>query len=353
MALRMARAEDVDWDAALQLARRGGLAPLLYQIGREGRLLPPRTKEALRFDYLTTAARNVQLFDQLERVLGQLTHEGVPAMLLKGAALAPAVYGNLALRPMSDVDLLVRETDVPGALRALRKLGYEIIPPRAYRCEVMARKPGGAEVPIEVHWHLFVPFYYQYRIAMDWFWDTAQRLDIGEASTTMPGPEAQLLHLCGHLHLHHDGSDDPHLLWLYDVASVLARYEERIDWEELIGRCQAYDLVLPLRRVLARAAQYWRAPIPPAVLEDLRGLDASDREKGVLARLADSGVGAGQRFRAELAELPRRSAQVRFLWRNLFPPAGYLAQIYGVPHPLLVPLCYPYHWGLGLRRAAG
>lgn len=352
MARRMAQGDDVDWDAALGLARRGDLAPLLYRVGREGGLLPPRVEAALRLDYLTTAARNMGLFHELARVLNHLALEAVPVMALKGAALAPAVYGNLALRPMCDIDLLVHEHDVPATLRALQGVGYEIILPTAYRCEVMLQRNQGWRVLLEVHWHLFVPFYYQYRIAMDWFWDTAQRLDVGEASTMMPGPEAQLLHLCGHLHLHHGGSDDARLLWLYDVAAVIARYEDEMDWEEMLARSQVYDLVVPVARTLRRVAEDWRAPIPAAVLADVLVMEPSEREKQVLKRLTAAPASAGQGFRAELAEIPSRKAQLRFVWRNLFPPAGYMEQIYGVRHRLLVPLYYPYRWMLGVRRAA-
>ena len=348
---KIAARNDVDWDQLQRLGRRGGVAPLLYHTAREHKLLPTALEQELRVDYLSTAGRNLGLFQQLERILEELKREAVSVTLLKGAALAGSVYENLALRPMADIDLLVWERDVPAALRALQSAGYNIVPPTAYRCEVMAQSPGGLRALVELHWSLFVPFYYQYRIPMDWFWQTARHLDVGEASAKALGPEAQLLHLCGHLYLHHGAREEPNLLWLYDVAAVIATYRQQIDWDEVVARCQLYELVLPVQRTLRQVADRWGPPIPPAVLEQLLGLRASDREERVLARLTRGRAAALQHFRAELAEIPSCTWRFRFVWRNLFPPPGYMRQIYGVPHPFLLTLYYPYRWILGLRRA--
>jgi hypothetical protein len=347
-------ADDVlDWEGLLTTARGGGVAPLLYDVTREQNLLPSPLEARLRTDYFATARRNVLLFDELERVLGGLEAAGVPAIVLKGAALAEAVYGNPAVRPMADVDLLVREEHVPSALRALAAANYRAIPPRAYRCEVLARKPGETNAVIELHWSLFVPFYYQYSVPMDWFWATALPLELGGASTRMLGPEAQLLHLCGHLLLHHGGAQEAGHLWLYDLAAVISRYEPRLDWDDLVGRAQAYDLVLPLQRILPRVSETWRAPIPIGVLERVANLRPSRTERQIVERLGEGQQPAMQRLWSGLGDLPGWWLRLRFAWRNLFPPAGYLEQIYRVPHPLLVPLCYPYRWLLGLWSVAG
>ena len=40
-----------------------------------------------------------------------MAQAGVPFLVLKGAALAHLVYGDPRLRPMRDVDLLIRKAD--------------------------------------------------------------------------------------------------------------------------------------------------------------------------------------------------------------------------------------------------
>jgi hypothetical protein len=250
---------------------------------------------------------------------------------------------------MGDVDLLLREQDVPEALHTLRTAGYEIIPPRAYRCEVTVRRPGRIQAPIEVHWGLFVQFYYQYALPMDWFWATSRPLDVGDRSSRMLGPEAQILHLCGHLLLHHGHGSEPRLLWLYDLAAVIARYQHHVDWDTLLARAGSCDLVVPLQRYLPRLHQAWRAPVPPALLPALAALEPSPKERRIVERLDRAPASAAERLRQGLADLPGWRPRLRFAWRNVFPPARYLEQVYQVPHPLLIPLTYPYRWLVGVR----
>jgi hypothetical protein len=340
----LAAREHVVWSEILLLARTGGVAPLLYHTTRGQELLPPSVADKLRLAYFQTARANLVRLHELEHVLRSLSAANIPVILLKGIALADVVYGNVAVRPMSDIDLLVREANVAGALRALTTMGYRAIPPRAYRCEVMLHKEEGRATPIELHWSLFVPFFYQHTLSEDWLWETALAVDIGDTSTWMLGPEAQLLHLCGHLMLHHGSTGTVRDLWLYDVAAVIDRYREVLDWEDMLRRAQTYGLVLALQRVLRRASDVWQPSIPSYVLERLDALKPSPEEQRAVSALTEPKRSASQSFLSELAALPAYGPRLRFVWRNLFPPPGYLEQIYGVPHRLLVPFAYPYRW---------
>jgi len=353
----------VDWQTVCQVAQRERLAPLLYHLTRgwgTATGLPPAVYEDLRRAYLGTARRNAILFSELERILPGLAAAGVPVLLLKGAALAQVVYGNIALRPMADLDLLVREKDVPAALRVLPALGYDIIPPLVYRSEVMLERHMQAErVLVELHWSPFVPPYYQYGGLIDWVWRTALPVADGPipSSAWVLGVEAQLLQLCGHIQLHHAAEGEARQLWLHDVAEVIAHYRDSIDWDEMLARAQEYDLVLPMQCIVAqvipehgcRSSKGWQPPVPAGIPERLRAMQPSPGEQHLHARLADGSRAGAQRVWADLAALPGRGPQLDFTWRNLFPPAGYMHTCYRVPHQLLVPLYYPYRWFLALR----
>jgi Uncharacterised nucleotidyltransferase len=59
-----------------------------------------------------------------EDVSSAMAQAGVPLLVLKGAALAQLVYEDPRLRPMRDVDLLVRKTDARRALDVLMRCGF-------------------------------------------------------------------------------------------------------------------------------------------------------------------------------------------------------------------------------------
>ena len=213
------------------------------------------------------ALRNTTLFMERDRVLGELRKDNVEVILLKGAALAETVYDNIALRPMGDIDLLVRPGDVSAVMRRLADAGYHTplyLEPRRrmpveYDNEIAVFKPGDARYRFDVHWGLLAALYYQDKMPPDWFWLTSQPLDeIGVPARSL-GPEAQVLHLTAHWMLSHHGRG---LRWGYDVGLVIWTYRRQIDWNLLCERALgAYDLVLPVQRVVLERA-WWSNGAP-------------------------------------------------------------------------------------------
>ena len=59
---------------------------------------------------------------------------GVPAMALKGPALAISAYGDLAMRVFADLDFMVRVEDLPRAAAALGRAGYSS---PSYRADIV------------------------------------------------------------------------------------------------------------------------------------------------------------------------------------------------------------------------
>src|SRR4029077_8591239 len=101
----------LDWDRVAEIAWQHRVAPLLYRALRDdGQLgVPKPVLERLERAYLATAARNSLLFRALRDILEALRAADVPVIVLKGAVLAETAYRERALRPMNDIDLLVRE----------------------------------------------------------------------------------------------------------------------------------------------------------------------------------------------------------------------------------------------------
>ncbi len=349
----LAKDDAIDWDALCQMARAEALSPLLYRTVRGRHLVPPAVEQNLRDEYYQTASRNTLLLHELERVLDHLTGKGIPVILLKGAALAIAIYGDIALRPMLDLDLLVHEEHVPATLQVLATLGYTCAhvethagAAMAYENEVLLTKPGIIDTPVEIHWSLFDSPYYQHALPMDWFWQTTRSVQVNTTPALMLSPETQILHLCGHLVLHHSSTG---ILWLHDIAEVIQHYREELDWAGLLARAQECNLILPLQQVLPRLTMDWGAPIPGEVLNRLHALQASPGEVRVFTRLTSERRSVAWRFWFDLMSLPGWRQRLHFAWSNLFPSPAYMQHRYRISHPVLLPLYYPYRWLLGLR----
>lgn len=346
-------ARQVGWETLIEIGRAERLLPLVYHRVRKKAIVPPAIESDLHRAYLESAARATIQLHRLEEVVDALGRAAVAVILLKGAALGQTVYPSPALRPMGDLDLLVRQDDAAAGLRALEELGYK--PARvetrrgellAYENELLLERPGQKGPCVELHWSLLDSPYYQRRLPAEWFWETALPLSVGGTRALTLGPEGQVLHLSAHLQLHHLGEG---LIWFHDVSEVIAFHQARLDWDQLLAVAHESDLVIPLQQVLPRVAQEWAAPIPSAVLMRLQGLRPSRHEARIHARLTGPDQGVGARFWTDLASTAGWRARLRFAWINLFPSSAYMRHRYGIGHPLLVPLYYPYRWFLGLR----
>ena len=124
----------LSWEQIEQRAAREALTPLLYSLWRKQTWVPQSVLERWHRIYLHTAMRNTLRLAELTRVLGGFGDIKIPVILLKGAALLKLLYGNVALRPMADLDLLVHLNDAPFALQLLESLGYVLRHPEERLC---------------------------------------------------------------------------------------------------------------------------------------------------------------------------------------------------------------------------
>jgi hypothetical protein len=358
----LARDPALDWAELLDQAEAERVAPLLHLAWRGAGWLPPGAAAALRQAYMASGAQNALLLRDLGRVLDRLAAAGVPALALKGAALLERRYGNPALRPMTDIDLLVQAADLGRAQAALAGLGLgpdrqELAPGARLRFENEVRLVGRDPLatPVELHWLLLDAPRYQARLEHGWFWSSAIPVPLAGRPGRALGTEAELLYLCAHLGLHHGGQG---LLWYHDVAELVHADGAGLDWALLTERAAASELVLPLQSVLARVARDWGCPPPPEALARLRALVPSAAEARWHARRQALGGSVGGRFAEDLGQLPNWGERLAFAARNLFPNSSYMRARYRLRHPAALLLAYPYRWARGLwsirpRRGGG
>lgn len=116
----------LQWPRVLQFAYAQQVLPLMYQnLTRLGFPGVPHSVEAeLRHAFGTNALRNSLLARELARLLAVLDEAGIPAIPLKGVALAEALYGDSGLRVCSDIDILVPAKNFADAFRLFSSSGY-------------------------------------------------------------------------------------------------------------------------------------------------------------------------------------------------------------------------------------
>ena len=359
LAAAQALAGGLDWAGVARQAQAASLEALLYQqLKPQGDLLPPAVAAAWQAAYRYNAQRQLYLAHQLGQALAALNAAGVPVLLLKGAALAHTLYAHPAGRPFRDLDLLIRPGQTTAAFATLRQLGYTPHHPephpgvtRQFENEMLWQRPGPIVTYLDLHWQLLDSPHYQARLDSTWLWQTA----VTSTPASLPfalrhlGPEAQLLHLCAHLLLHHGGQE---LLWRNDIAAHLYHTQATLDWDLLLRQAARSDLLLPLQTLLPDLAAQWAAPVPAGVLAQLATCQPTPAEQRIFRwRRQANARPVLQRFWYDLASMPGWRPRLRYALVHLFPGRDYMRQRYPLRHPRLWPLTYPYRWLHGLFQA--
>jgi hypothetical protein len=265
---------DLDWTYITAVACAHGVAPLIYYNLHRSRLirvLPPGAKETLRNSYYGNAARNSLLYDELRNVLKVFRKRQIDVVVLKGAALAETVYPNRVLRPMSDIDLLVRKERLTEVEASLLDTGY-VLQDRAKGKEfyrehhyhwVFSKKP---DIDIEIHWHVKRPTG-AFEIDVDDLWKSAQAIKIAEVEAFILSPEALLLYLCQHSWKHNlNGGIRPFI----DIAQSTRFYASKINWEKVVKLSAQWQMNPCAYLELSLARHLLDARIPKSCLKELR-----------------------------------------------------------------------------------
>ena len=321
--------EPIDWDAVSDIAYQQRVAPLLHRgLEDSGLPVPSSCRQALKRAYVANAAHNAAIFRTLAGVLEAFAADGIDTVALKGAGLAEAVYRDRALRPMNDVDLLVREDELERAERALRRAGFEpepgpLMPEELkethHHWRFRGEEPPLAGVPIELHWRLDPPGW-PWRIDLDALWGRAVSTPIAGGSALVFAPDDLLVTLPLPVCRHRFRGG---LISLCDVAAIVATHGERIDWRAVAERAIAWRAGAYVAIVLELTAELLRCPVPRSFFDALGGVPDSDEmlalararsleEKGALGEAAELGLRWKRSgSKARLAAAGRRVAAVK------------------------------------------
>jgi hypothetical protein len=368
--------QGLDWQELRDSAGAHGLLPLLYYRLREldAGPIPVPIMGHLEAAYYANGLYNMWLQEELRRVVRALRQEGLEIIVLKGGALCRTAYANLALRTMSDLDLLVRLEDMEHVGRVLEAIGFHLSssnPLDTLRFHQRfgagvgwVRSQTGRTAHLDVQHHLLNVDWCResFHVDMDSLWEAARPLVLDGTHTWQLSAEDTLVHLCLHPLLHH-GYALP-LMGYVDIDRVASLADLEF-WPRLVSRAERFRVRTAMYNGLLGTHRLLGTPVPAEVLKALaptafrqrvlRRLAPLDEEK-VLRGMAWHPSGARQVLL--YAALTDRLRDVGgMVGRILFPSREWLAvryslekgqntRLYRLVHPLRVARAFLR----GLRR---
>jgi len=328
----------LDWQRVLRLAEHHNVTPLLYQARRAdtGRI-PPAILAELQARFEGIARKNLRFTAELIPILNCLESHGIPAIPFKGPMLAESVYGNLALREFSDLDILVRQSDFPGAREAVRDRGYvpgwKLTRPQenaylrsGYECSFDG--PAGPNL-LELQWRI-LPAFYAVDFDFEEFFARATHVSIGDTSVLALSAEDLLLSLVIHAAKH----AWIRLCWLRDIAG--ASQSPSLDWDRVLQHAKK----LGIERILYVSLRLCNVLLNAEIPHSEEFLDDSEVSAltGQIARtMPDSeeySTESLRYFRLMLRLRERWSDRTKFALRLLFTPSVGEWSLVSLPAPL-------------------
>jgi hypothetical protein len=169
----------------------------------------------------------------------------VPALFLKGTSMIASGYVDRSVRPMDDIDVLVRHDTLRSAIEVLARLGYR--PYRTVADSLLDRiVPEGSYVGwpflndqgqcIDLHWNA-TPL--DRRPNADQFmWCASRFVSFEGARFRVCDPADQLLHLCAHAVLDRDTRS---MRWIIDAVCIIKGAPD-LAWSRFVEQARAHKL---------------------------------------------------------------------------------------------------------------
>jgi len=305
----------LDWHLLMEEAEDKAIFPQVYWtlMNLETEDLPKEIRRALKHKYHQNLARNMFLSDELLKIAGILLEQAISFLPMKGVILAETVFGNLGMRHISDLDILVEPRSLSRVISLLLEIGY--MPAdlswavdrdlrNAWDCPF---KRDSSRIPyfLDLHWKLRDDFL---RLPEKILWENLIDFELQGIKLSIFSREITLLHLIHHLH--HHGYP---LKILVDVAEALRTNRDDLDWDKMMRYASFCRMTRNVVTALECVSRILEVSVPPEILR-------SGKQRVWLTNL----VGSEEFYFSRTIRKMQRSGRLRAPFCSLFVDGTYI-----------------------------
>ncbi|GAB4027769.1 nucleotidyltransferase domain-containing protein [Spirosoma gilvum] len=252
------------------------LMPLVYRnLEKSGDPLIAHLRGIYRYTWMS----NQRFLLKMSQVISGLHQNGIDTIALKGIPLSLLYYGDMGVRLMYDLDVLVPTEKADQARSILQN------PPFSFRSSQFEAKHRHIlhamhlwdthNVDVDLHWNLL--YHHTYTKADIPFWHSRQPLKLTDNQFTHAlSPTHQLFHNLVH---GFDWGETPAIRWIADSYVIYTKPGLSIDWHALLDLAEQYRVCYPVQQALQLLTGEFRLILPADVSERLTQLPLSSTEK--------------------------------------------------------------------------
>jgi hypothetical protein len=249
------------------------LLPLVYRnLGAEA--FDSEVAGRLKGLYRRSWSHNQLIFKRAAEAIAVLEGAGIETLVTKGASLALLSYGDVGVRPMDDVDVLVPLDQATEAIDALSVAGWkpDHEDPAAWtRVHHSLGFAGPDRGEVDLHWFsLWQP------ASDEQLWRASVPLKLSGVATRAPCPADQLLLACVH---GTPWSPLPPFRWIADAITVIRSAAEQLEWDRFVSEAERRQVTVAAAAALDYLHGEFGAAVPSPVLDRLRAAPATRHER--------------------------------------------------------------------------
>ena len=341
-----------EWSELLSILRAHWVSPLLYWlIGRlPDEFRPPKPiVDRMRTTFQWSRTRCFHLEKQLREIVAAFKDEGVRVLVLKGPALGRTVYPDPALRPASDLDLLVKPDDMVQSREILEDLGYNCdarlfdAEESLYKDEKFLHLDNPRDYrAIELHWRLHSLLGIRQDAQTEELFDRAIRVETTSLTFEALDPVDALIHTAINNAFGHD--DGMRLIWAYDVKMLALSLAVPGDWEQLQKRSVQWSARRAVELSIEMARAWLGLRLPQGFDDFTKWPQPTDSEVDSWSRVISRHHRLLSMISLRMPPCSGVMEKARLLARLAFPLRDKVCRDFPPPHDLLFPLSYVRRW---------
>ena len=278
--------------------------------------MPSSTLDDLLEAYTQVSVRNRAILEEFTLIAQRFHQQGIAFIVLKGADVLSRLYGVGGARPLSDVDVLVHESDLPAIDRELRNLGFT---------QQIDGNPAYASAGGTLSLDLITSLWYLDQQELDSAWKRARVRSVDAMTISCLDTADLLIYLTAYNVIHRG-----HLSasFVHDMKLLIEK--ETPDWPVIVARTRQATLHVSLFHGLSHVVKMFPAlPIPDSVLAMLGPTKRHEQMLAWLFRKLVTTEPLPEVGHLLLFLTQPDSNKMVWLKRRLFPSATFLSYRYG------------------------
>lgn len=336
----------LDWHSVFKRSVQEGTTGLVYKtLKRMGYASEIGCADEFSRVYSSTVYGNTLMFEEFQGVLDAFERRRIPVILLRGYALVHWIYHDPGLRPMDDVDILIKKDDLPAAQDILTHLGFHTYP--AYPL-LYSKKELTIDVHLDVAGLSRIPARrYGFNEEPERWFERCRSFSFTSHGKARPADAfayqyAFLLEPCDfiissavHLVKHSFGR----LIWFVDIKEIVEKEKDCFDWNRLSDRTAALGVQKSLYYPIEYIKTLYGISVPQPFWEDL-GKETNRFEKLIMRLLLENKKLPRWGDVVFLFSIKKRRERIRYLFGTYFPRREVMSQIFGFSHPFMLYFSY-------------